>query len=311
MSQPHEMVSLRMITLVASLVLATPSPTPEPSPYYVQFCSGAQSYTGAQIEALQAAQRNSFPIQSDDASIVASMTREIRSADIPATRGFTLISLAAREFGILTGHGPYAPDEAILFRVETGKGVVHVLGTFDQSGRVKDVRLATTSESALALGFGRFMAAYMLFNDLTASDAGIPRKGCESVFREQFFTLPEVLPELLYAIREEPAQDPALIKLVRKSYADFSAIAKAASGDYAPIARKTLQLIGASPTITVVYRDRARALGTASEFDVVRLDGDKRAYAMFSVDNDGKSALGPTPSCVVGDTSCARFYAWP
>jgi hypothetical protein len=307
------MFGLSLIPLFASFVLATPSsaPSPEPSPYYVQFCSGAQSDTDAQVEARNTAQRKGLPVQEADAMIIDSATRAIQSSKLPSMKSLKSISIAVREFGIWTGHGPRPPDEGILFRIESDSGVSHVLVTFDKTGRVKNVRLATNTEVSTVFEFGQSSAAYMLFNDLTASDSIFPRKGCEAVFREQFYTLPEVLPELVDAMHAQPAQDPVLVALIRKAYVDFSARAKAASGDEALIARKTLPSIGTSPAITVVYRDRDRALGTTTEFDVVRLDGGKRAYAMFYVDKDGKSGLGPMPFCVVGDTSCAQFYAWP
>jgi hypothetical protein len=304
------MVGLSMIPLIASFVLAAATPAAS-SPGYARFCSGAQTETETQLKKINDDQRKRFPVQQSDAFIVEAATRAIRAANLKSMSDLTSLSIAVRYYGVVTGRGPFAPDEAILFRTEGDKGPTYAVVTFDNSGKAKAVRAASKTEVEQILTFGRVMASYMLFNDLTSSDAIIPRRGCLMAFREQFYALPEVLPEVSAAIRTKSAQDPALLDRVQKSLDRYIATAQASDGAAAAIARRTLQSIGPSPTISILYRDRDRILGTTAEYDVIRLDGKKRAYAMFDVDKNNKSTLGPMPICLVGDMSCGAFYSWP
>jgi hypothetical protein len=100
--------------------------------------------------------------------------------------------------------------------------------------------------------------------------------------------------------------------MVRQSFQRFIANTNVSKGGDAAITRQTLKTIGPSPAIVVIYRDRDRLLNSPAEYDVIRLSGnEKHAYALFDVDANGKSTLGPTAICVVGDTRCAKFYEWP
>jgi len=182
-----------------------------------------------------------------------------------------------------------------LFRVSGAKKTVHVLATFESSGHIKTLRLVSSDELAPIFEFGRVMAAYILLNDLTASDALLPRRGCQMAYREQMYAIPEILPEILAAIRGEPSQNEATISLVGGALGKFASLSEASTTAEAQVARRTLGAIGPDPKIRVIYRDKDPTQGSRAEYDVVRLDGKKRAYAMFTIDAAGKADLGPMP----------------
>jgi hypothetical protein len=297
--------------LVASLAIGGLQFRATAAQGYVRFCTVDQSVTEAQLRASIQEQRNRFPVHQSDALIIRAATRAIRTSSFASKMTSNSISIAAREWGVLTGRGPYPPDEGILFQIGDPGAPTYALVTFESTGRVIRLRLMLNQEVASIFEFGRVMGAYILLNDLTASDSSFPRRGCQMTFRDQMYAMPAVLPEVLDAVRTPPVQDPALLNRVRTALGSFTSQAEASNQDDALIARRTLQIVGPNPPITVVYRDVDRLLGSKSEYDVVRLDGKKRAYAMFSVDANGKTDLGPMPICVVGDTSCAQYYSWP
>jgi hypothetical protein len=200
-----------VIGLVAVFVIGVQSVAAADSHGYVRFCTAAQRETESQLKAINDSQRKRFPVQESDAKIVETATQAIGAANLWSTDLSAPVTLAARFYGEVTGRGPFAPDEAMMFRVNRKDGASHVVVTFDQTGKAKAVRLATLTEVEWILNFGRVMPPYMLFNDLTASDTVIPRYGCGMAFREQIYALPEVLPEALNAVHAQPAEDPVLL----------------------------------------------------------------------------------------------------
>ncbi len=132
--------------------------------------------------------------------------------------------------------------------------------------------------------FAREMAAYMLLNDLLASDATIPRAGCVVAFKDQMRSMPGIQHELISSILAVPANDVNSRELALTAYQVFSGSKEATKNK---LTIETLGLLGSSPDITFVYRDADTTLGFGPEFDVIRLSHRAvRTYAMLFMMKD-------------------------
>jgi hypothetical protein len=182
--------------------------------------------------------------------------------------------------------------------------------TLAADGSLVSVAVAEPRLVAEIIGFPRFMAAYVLFNDLMGGDDSIPRAGCRAVYAAWFSSMPGVLPDIDAAIAAEPAPDTAFEARVA---AAWNALPRAASdaGEGARLDAETSAAIGPAPAVRLVYRDSGPPGDRSGTIDVVRIGGARRTYVILSEQKGSALSLGGGTMCLVGDLRCVPYDAWP
>lgn len=190
---------------------------------------------------------------------------------------------------------------------------------FDSAAHVLSLRSVSAGDSLVTelYDFVRQAAAYILLNDLMASDTVIPRRGCSLALQFQIGAAPEVLKEVQQDLETPPEPDPTLITAIQAAYSEVRVSASKAATEKGTTAenlltRATLRDLGSSPTVTLIYRDQDTVLQTGKQYVIAKLQEDaSRAYVMLLVDASGNAQIGVLPLCLVGDSRCAPYYLWP
>ncbi len=312
-------------TLQRIFAFASPSPTssappaeePQQSLGYARFCSPYQGMSEAQFDAAKAAllarnkeslervnaQGLALPTPLTDAEVIAA----VRASDTNAQTVRILIK-KYQMFGPVVGV-PAGDEKSDAVQIQDANGSTRlVLAVFSKNEQF--LRLQTIGQTALErpYQFARFIAAYMLLNDVLASDTPIPRRGCARAFSIQL-DMPGILPEIDAAVLSTPVNDPHSQAIALQAYRDFADSRRGQTND---LTRQTLNRLGRSPQITFIYRDHDTTPSHDPEVDVVRLqNGNVRTYASMTIDAAGKGSIGWPALCVVGDQRCAAYYAWP
>lgn len=289
-----------------------------PTPQYVRMCSPYQNMTDAQFAGAKAAleARNKAALQRlatkglrmstplSDAQVLAAV-----KAHRPGARVVRILVKNFNMFGAVAGwSGPDQPKSDAV-QIEDGNGAPNLdLAVFSPDRQF--LRLQPISSSALErpYGFARWMAAYMLLNDVLANDNPVPRIGCVRAFENQI-DMPGVLPEIDAAMLQPPAADRRAESAVLKAYHDFISLQQPST---APTG-ETIRALGKAPSASFIYRDRFAMRKGDEEIDVVKLsNGAARTYVMLGIDQAGKASIFRPPAlCLVGDQRCAQYYMWP
>jgi hypothetical protein len=269
--------------------------SPPPPQSYVRFCSQYQSMTNAQYQHALLAdsdQENRLPD-----SVVLNAIRPQLPAPIE-------LSVSLRQYNSMTGDRN--GQKSAVVRVENRGETSYVVAEFSRNGQF----IKTTPVSATVVerwyGFARAMAAYMLLNDLLASDTVVPRLGCARAAGIQLYAVAGILPSIQHAFLTIPEQDPDLLRLALGAYRNFT---KSDEAQRNPLTRHTIEQLGNSPSIVLVYRSPDAASNAAQV--VVRLsNGSVRTYAGVTVIAN-KAEMSSPGLCEVGDIRCAGDYSWP
>lgn len=284
---------LLALPVSTAAVAAVSSPTPS----YVQFCSQYQSMSPDQFAAAE--QRDSdFENRLPDPDVVAAVKSHLTT---PVN-----VSVAIRQFNSMTGDRN--GQKTAVAQIQQAQQLRYVVVAFSRSNQFASIKAISDDTVTRYYGFARGMAAYMLLNDLMASDTTVPRLGCSRAADIQFYAMPGVLSEIQRAFMTTPEQDPTTLASAAAAYRSFATSKEARSN---PRTLDTVRRLGDSPTITLVYRDAAGQGPSAYEFDVVRISsGTVRTYAELNVAG-GTPRMSSPGLCVVGDTRCADYYVWP
>ncbi len=283
------------------------------APQFARFCTAYENATPSQV-ARSLAKMPHRGVKLSDAAVLSAVETYLAGANASPRLTLPLQSGAVSRRNY-EGFGQPAQDskaaEAVLLHVTSGGSVVWLIARFDPSAKLVSVRNAPAKDVAGIVGFGRFGAAYMLLNDLLASDAVVPVRGCALAVKEQLAGMPEVRAETAQAFLTTPAQDAASVGLVATAYAAFVKTTASSSKFASDVTRATLKKIGANPGISFMYRDPGTALNGGKEIAVVRIgSGAARTYAIVSL-SDGRAEIDSWPLCIEGDESCAKYYEWP
>ncbi len=175
-------------------------------------------------------------------------------------------------------------------------------------GGVLDLRVISDQALKPAYDFGHFIAAYIVLNDALAEDRPLPRDGCARAFRDQFSSMPEILPQVVRAA-EDDGQHAGIVPGLNNVYHDYLRAQGRRLELADQVTRETLSQIGDTPSMQVIYHDRSTDPAN-DEYDVVRIGSAKHTFAIFHLNRSG-AQLATQPLCLVGDQRCASLYYWP
>jgi len=291
---------------LSGVALAAPPDPGLPAPAYpteyVQSCSAYQHMSAADFAKAQEKYRDQ-PILSqtipDDASILS-----LAAAHLPGITNARVVIRGAElvAFGL-------SQDEkySVIQFTRDGHEEFARIGV-TKSGDFAEATPVPLKNIEGSYALVRELAEYMLLNELLASDAEIPYRGCALAATIED-SAPGVDALIVHAMVPPAPADPKTLALAQSAYAKFTQ-SKEARGN--ALTLETLHALGDRPVITLVYRDVIPYEGKNIEFDIVRLShGDVRTYASMSI-SDGKASLGSPALCRVGDGArCARYYVWP
>jgi len=98
------------------------------------------------------------------------------------------VDVAVRNFQNYAYKGPSAPQslqefnetggEIVALQVQARAGRSWVRADLNKDGHVIELKTLLAADVEMPIRFAQYMAAYMLLNDLLASDATVPRQGC-------------------------------------------------------------------------------------------------------------------------------------
>jgi hypothetical protein len=290
---------LAFVVWTSAAARATPTPAPSlssESQGYVRFCEQNETYVG-RLHAQQLAMFGA--IHPADAVLISEAQAQLGLAVPP--------SLIARRIEHAAGES--TPGELVLLGDLSAKSPTYWRGVVAAEGTFTTLEIAKPTFVQQTIGFPREMAAYALFNDLAGGDATIPRAGCARLFDAWYENEPSIDAEVDRAMTTEPASDAALESAVRSAW--DRTIAHAPTGPGSELTRDTLTRIGADPEVTIVYHDVGLPGDGIGPINVVRI-GSARARTYAIVTAKPPDTFGSeSPLCIVGDTRCAPYYAWP
>jgi hypothetical protein len=168
--------------LALSLILTPSASVAAESEGYVRFCASSETLSDADVERrivesnkqiIDFQSQLHLPRPSWTNAYVVEKARASLSTHSILSRESTLIdaSLVVRNYSAaLQGLSPMDGTERDVVRLRTDRGDVLALIAFDARGLVTEMRPISNSELRRANNFGRWFAAYMLLNDLAASD---------------------------------------------------------------------------------------------------------------------------------------------
>lgn len=160
------------------------------------------------------------------------------------------------------------------------------------------------------VNFPRFMAAFIVFNDLMGGDEPFPREGCHAIFDAWFRPFPGIRARLDAAIAAAPTQTQADVDTIREGWLRYVAALRGTS-ERALLSGAAAKRVGDDPPIQLVYRDVGLPGDGIGAIDIVRIGGDVHLYEIVSYDSRGTPIFGMSPVCTVGDLRCGKFYIWP
>jgi len=295
-------LGLVLLTAVSPARAASPPP-----PAYARFCS-LMSGRDQASRSYQVAVARRPPGRSD-----AEVLSIVRTA-LPAHRGLVddpqTLRVVVRSFR--TAHA--APDfagEHVLLAGGAPNAPVWLVAAIADDGTVSSLDRADEHDVHAAIGGMRFMAAYALLNDLLASDASVPRAGCEALTRAWFWNGVAEVPVLERDFATPPTPDPARLRVADEAWRAYVGGVGSQSEAERAITLTTLATLGARPPLTFVYRDAGSPESGLGEIDVARIGNAHHAYAIVLTGGDGATKIVTAPLCVSGDTRCARYYTWP
>jgi hypothetical protein len=233
---------------------------------------------------------------------------------LPDASSVTAVSVAVRNLANYESQlpgWPQGPGEKAVVRVDTRGGIVRLLLDIDSKGTLRSATVIGPERLYRAYMFVRGMAAYILFNELMASDSVVPRRGCAIYARYTDVQLPELLPEIERAAETVPEQDAVQLSRARAAYDAYSFEAQALPGSEGALTRETLSKVGQRPEMTIVYRDADQFLGSRGEILVVKVGDAVHTYFTVYTSPIGGTSMTPTPLCLQGDIRCATYYGWP
>ena len=161
------------------------------------------------------------------------------------------------------------------------------------------------------VNFPRFMAAFIVFNDLMGGDEPFPREGCHAIFDAWFRPFPGIRARLDAAITTMPEQVLEETKAIQRAWRSFATQPVGVEADALDVTNETVKRIGMNPAVTIVYCYVGLPGDGVGEMDVVRIGSTPHTYQIVSFGADHLPLLGASAVCTVGDTRCARFYRWP
>lgn len=300
----------------------SPEPMPTEVNQYVRFCSSYEDSPAAVVQAQKdAAKLAAIRLRLRPGHLTDAQVAEIARGYL--MRGEGGIADASQIRTVVVVLDDYANfdytavpdgDEGVVLRVTMPDSVLHFLAIVDAQGHVTIARRIGAVDLAKAYYYERGMIEYALFNDLMASDAIIPRRGCLLAARFNFGVdaSSELVPEIENSLAGPPTQDASVIAQAQTAYVAFSRkAANTLTGAERTLTLATIKSLGSTPPTSIVYRDRNTTLDLGTEFDVIRLGATAHTYAMLTIDAAGGAALGPTPLCLEGDPRCASYYVWP
>jgi len=271
----------------------------------MRFCTG---YANPDPKIQSFAQQVDISLNNERAKLAPQISRFLAAGQPGLPRSFLSVKIDAFDLANLGAMKPDPAKKVDAAEIETAEGTRYVAVSVSND-RVVALQPLPIMTLANAYGISRQFAAYVVLNELLASDAALPRQGCIRLFDVWFADTPGVLPELKSAIMRSPPQ-PNITheKLLMAAYRDFSRSKQNASN---PLTHAALTLLGRSPTITEVYTDADTTLSMGLTIGVVRMSkGSARTYATFAI--FGKRASLSSPAlCVTGDLRCAQYYGWP
>ena len=301
-----------MCGAVASAVATAAASEP---PTYSRNCTPYQNGVPPALAARRLAERQLGLRMSDGAALAAV---EAYLAEPDASPRLTLplqsgaIFMRNYQFSGVPSARRGGNGELVLLHVTSGGQVTWLVAAFDPPAKLLSVWKPADADVKRLYMFGRYMAAYVLLNDLLASDTVIPLRGCALAVKEKILKgLPEVQAETEHAFESAPAQDAASLNLVAQGYAAYAASSLASTRNGHELTIETLAKLGTNPAISFVYRDPGTALNGGREVAVVRIgSGAARTYSIVILSN-GRAEIDTSPLCVMGDQRCASYYMWP
>ena len=232
----------------------------------------------------------------------------------------SILSLAATHLpGITNARVVIRGAELVAFGLSQDE--MYSVIQFTRDGREEFARIGVTKSGDFAdatpvprkniegsYALVRELAEYMMLNELLASDAEIPYRGC-ALAATLDGAAPGVNALIVNAMVPPAPANPTTLALAQSAYTQFAHSKEAAGNE---LTLETLHALGDRPVIALVYRDVIPYEGKNIEFDIVRLShGPVRTYASMSI-SDGKASMGSPALCRVGDGArCARYYVWP
>jgi hypothetical protein len=279
---------------------------------FVRMCTGYATNFSRQAAEMSAQETQmfharGFPSMSSVSPMLAEALRTSKIAGLPQGADISDISVAVRDIGNFSASAA-VPRNAYAVKITTPSGARYAAVSF-LNGKIHNITPLRPGDLLPAYNFAREMAAYMMLNDLLASDASVPRSGCVNAVKVQLGSAPGIIPELTAAMASEPQVDAQAASAALQAYRTFTRSSEARGNK---LTEQTITQLTDSPDISFVYRDPDTTLGLGDEFDIIRLSkGAVRTYAMLAVDKKGVTTMSSPALCNVGNLKCGEYYEWP